>query len=138
MILKAISVKQPWTNLIVRGFKSIETRTWPTKYRGQIVICSSLQADKAALELYRPHAEKFGAISPITAEPAGMALCIAELYDCQRMIEAHERAALCHVYPGAYSLFLRNIQVFEPFPVKGKLGIFEIEVKGDKVRVKEK
>lgn len=128
MKIRAISIKQPWANLIVSGFKTIETRKWATTYRGDILICSSLQPDKSALELYGPHADRFQGHSPITAEPAGVALCIAELYDCRKMIRTDERRALCHVYPNAHSFFLRNIRKIEPFPVKGQLGIFEVEI----------
>lgn len=36
--MKAISLWQPWASLIAAGVKSIETRGWPTNYRGQIAI----------------------------------------------------------------------------------------------------
>jgi hypothetical protein len=32
--MKALSVKQPWANMIASGKKTIETRKWPTDYRG--------------------------------------------------------------------------------------------------------
>ncbi|SMC82155.1 ASCH domain-containing protein [Sporomusa malonica] len=36
--MRAITILQPWAELIVRRFKTIETRSWPTKYRGQLAI----------------------------------------------------------------------------------------------------
>ena len=36
--LKAITIWQPWAELIIRGFKQYETRSWPTHYRGKIAI----------------------------------------------------------------------------------------------------
>lgn len=36
--MKTLTVKQPWASLIVNGIKDIENRTWPTKYRGRILI----------------------------------------------------------------------------------------------------
>lgn len=36
--MKAITVKQPWASLIVEGIKDIENRTWPTKFRGRVLI----------------------------------------------------------------------------------------------------
>src|SRR3546814_13455324 len=36
--LKAISLWQPWASAIALGHKSIETRHWPTKYRGELAI----------------------------------------------------------------------------------------------------
>ena len=40
--MKAITVKQPWAFLIVSGLKDIENRTWPTKFRGRVLIHASL------------------------------------------------------------------------------------------------
>ncbi len=39
--MKALSAKQPWANLIAAGEKTIETRTWATRYRGPLLIVSS-------------------------------------------------------------------------------------------------
>src|SRR3546814_21127441 len=36
--VKAISLWQPWASAIALGHKSIETRHWPTKYRGELAI----------------------------------------------------------------------------------------------------
>lgn len=35
---QAISIKQPWAWLIVKGYKTIENRTWKTNYRGTVLI----------------------------------------------------------------------------------------------------
>ena len=104
--LKAISLKQPWANLVASGKKTIETRKWTTPYRGDLVICSSQKPQIA---------------------PAGFALCIAELYHIEPMKKEHEKKACIKVYPGAYSWFLKNIRpIRPPIPVKGKLGIFNL------------
>jgi hypothetical protein len=36
--MKAITIKQPWASLIVAGVKDIENRTWPTNFRGRVLI----------------------------------------------------------------------------------------------------
>lgn len=36
--LRAITLHQPWATLVALGVKTIETRSWPTKYRGRILI----------------------------------------------------------------------------------------------------
>ncbi len=40
--MKAISLLQPWATLVVMGVKTIETRSWGTKYRGSILIHASM------------------------------------------------------------------------------------------------
>lgn len=39
--MKAISLLQPWATLVVMGAKKIETRSWNTKYRGELIIHAS-------------------------------------------------------------------------------------------------
>ena len=103
---KAISLKQPWANLIASGKKTIETRKWKTPYRGDVVICSSKSPDIA---------------------PAGCALCIVELYSVEPMKKEHEAKACIKVYLGAYGWFLRNMRlIVPPVPVKGELGVFNL------------
>lgn len=43
--MKALSIKQPWAWLIVRGLKDIENRQWLTNYRGDILIHASKTYD---------------------------------------------------------------------------------------------
>ena len=105
--MKALSVKQPWANLIAAGEKTIETRAWATDYRGPILIVSSRLPN---------------------IEPAGFALAIADLVDCRPMTRQDELAARCSVYPNAYSWVLRNIRKIQPFPVRGRLGLYEVEI----------
>lgn len=35
---RAITLHQPWASLVALGIKTIETRSWPTKYRGRLLI----------------------------------------------------------------------------------------------------
>ncbi len=105
---KAISLKQPWANLVAEGKKKIETRKWATKYRGDIIICSSKNPK---------------------IKPAGCAICIAEIYDVRPMIKKDEKDACCKKYSRAHSWFLRNVrQIKPPIPVKGSLGIFTLDL----------
>lgn len=106
--MKAISLKQPWANMVASGEKTVETRKWSTKYRGDLLICSS-QNPKI--------------------EPYGKALCIVELYKIVPMKKEHEKNACIKVYDGAYSWFLRNRRVLKKtFEVKGQLGIYDVRL----------
>ncbi len=39
--MKTISLLQPWASLVVMGVKIIETRSWRTNYRGELLIHAS-------------------------------------------------------------------------------------------------
>lgn len=112
--MKAISLKQPWANLIAYGVKTIETRKWKTTHRGQILICSSINVDKTFL-------------SPWPDEPKGCVVAIAEIIDCRPMVKVDEIEAYCAMYPRAQSWVLQNIRRIHPLPIKGSLGVFECE-----------
>jgi hypothetical protein len=107
-LYKAISLKQPYANLVAEGKKTIETRKWTTKYRGDLLICSSKNPN---------------------IHPAGYALCMVELYAIIPMKKVHEEKACIKVYPGAYAWFLKNLRVLpRPIPIKGSLGIFKVKL----------
>jgi hypothetical protein len=36
--MKALTIHQPWASLIIMGIKTNETRSWPTHYRGPLLI----------------------------------------------------------------------------------------------------
>lgn len=39
--MKVISIQEPYASLIKEGYKKIETRSWKTNYRGEILIHAS-------------------------------------------------------------------------------------------------
>jgi len=112
--MKALSVKEPWAGLIANGAKTIETRTWNTNYRGQILIVASLK--------------------PKT-KYSGLAIAIAELVDCRPMELNDTEWACCNIYPKAKSWILSNVRKIKPFKVKGQLGIYNIEIEEDQLEV---
>jgi len=123
---KALSVRQPWASMIAGlcpgVVKTIETRTWRTDYRGDLVICSSGKPDTPGM--HWPRGEY----------PAGYALCIAELVACRPMTWHDCEKACCDLYDRAWAWVLRDIRRIEPpVKVKGRLGIFGIELKVPKV-----
>ena len=99
-------------------------RTWETSYRGEILICASQKWDpnyakdeiRDELIDHQPHLFQHG-----------YAVAIANLVDIRPMRKGDEEAALCKKYPEARSWILENIRPIEPFPVKGQLGLFEVE-----------
>ncbi len=39
--MTVISLLQPWASLVILGYKTIETRSWSTAYRGELMIHAS-------------------------------------------------------------------------------------------------
>ena len=59
--MKALSLKQPFAELIVSGKKNIELRKWNTKFRGEFLIHASKIPDKEFMK-------KFGFDNPMKNE----------------------------------------------------------------------
>jgi hypothetical protein len=41
MIKKCLSLKQPYAELLISGKKTIELRSWDTKFRGEFLVHAS-------------------------------------------------------------------------------------------------
>ena len=107
--MKALSVKQPWASMIARREKTIETRTWRTFYRGPILIVASR--------------------SPIIKGlPTGVAVCRCDLINVRPMKKEDEAAARCEFYDGAYAWVLSGVQLTLQFMVRGKPGLYDVDV----------
>jgi hypothetical protein len=118
--MKALSLRQPWAELILQGRKTIETRKWNTKFRGEFLIHAAQAYDKKPLR-------EFG----FTHLPTGCVVGKAELvdvkaYDAQTWIDDVEKHLVrAPLGKKRYGFVLRNVQRVEPKPLKGKLNFFE-------------
>ena len=50
--IPALSIRQPWAELIISGRKPIEIRSWSTRYRGRIWIHAAQHVDQQLDERY--------------------------------------------------------------------------------------
>lgn len=78
--MKAITIWQPYAAAISSGLKHYETRHWPTKYRGPLIIHASMRPlDRLRREL----ANKYNLLDA-TAH-IGEFIAICDLTDCIKM-----------------------------------------------------
>ena len=121
--MKALSLKQPWAELILQGKKTIETRTWNTKFRGKFLIHASLT----------PNAERMAEFG-FTTLPTGAIVGEAELvsvkeYPNQASWDADEDkhyGRLAQWTKKRYGYMLKNVKRVTPKPCKGMLNFFEV------------
>lgn len=114
VIVRALTIRQPYASLIFLASRDVENRSWPTKYRGDLVICASLKVDPRACK-------KFG-LDPAEL-PRGMALGRVTISDCVR----NHRSKWAE--RGHWHWVLENPRGFaEPIPVRGRLGIYRIDL----------
>lgn len=124
--MKVLSIKEPWASLIMNGTKKIETRSWKTKYRGEIYIHASLSKAK----IIKP--EVYELIKDMNFK-CGYIICKCNLVDCIYMTDKyvndmkinHYEEYICgHYEVGRYAWIVEDVKVIEPIEAKGKLGLW--------------
>ncbi|VTU38484.1 ASCH domain protein [Variovorax sp. PBS-H4] len=127
--MKAISIRQPWAWLIVHAGKDIENRTWPTRYRGPVLIHAAKGMTREEWEDAWTFAQGTGAspkaiaagITRDTIERGGF-VGIAELIDC---VMPARRVSSWHM-DGCFGFKLANVRPLPFTPYKGALGLFDV------------
>jgi hypothetical protein len=79
--MRALSIRQPHAEAILRGVKPIEFRSAPTKIRGRIYIYASLTRYSKEKEA---QLMEYHGIDDVTCDelPRGVLVGTVELYDC--------------------------------------------------------
>ena len=116
--MKALSIGAFYATAIATNFKTIETRSWPTSYRGEILICST--------------ASKQGLSHLKDSLIFGHALAIATIKDCQKFKKSDRQKAMIDRYTnmhGMYSWHLSDIRPIKPIPIKGQQRIYNTDIK---------
>lgn len=108
---KAISIKQPYANWIINGTKRYEIRSWSTKYRGRLIICSCQK--------------------PVHREAPGPNGCIVGEVKLVNIIPFKpsmvDGARLLDWIPDQYAWVLDNPTLAtNNVPVKGRLSLYEL------------
>lgn len=93
--MKALTIMQPRASLLACGAKQYETRSWATKYRGEIAIHAAAKDPHGALiklpwniqkamyeSLYKAFDIESGAIAKM---PTGAIIAMAELVNCHEI-----------------------------------------------------
>jgi hypothetical protein len=148
--MKAITLIQPWASLIALGEKRIETRSWPTNYRGPIAIhagksmpayARDLCEELEVADLLEEHGLMWEAL------PQGEVVATAKLLDCIRFAKdtawiVEEHCAIPHgqwpyltgqyeyllgdFSPGRYGFVLEDVRPLpEPIPARGFQGLWD-------------
>lgn len=120
--MKALTICQPFAELIMRGEKLVENRTWETAYRGRLLIHAG--KSEAWLRTYSPLPDHmdFGCI-------VGSAHLIGIMH--VELVKTHRRivryiGGLKHV-SGPFCWILAEVKRFEkPIPYRGAQGLFDV------------
>ncbi|MFP4119279.1 MAG: ASCH domain-containing protein [Candidatus Woesearchaeota archaeon] len=119
--MKVLSLKQPYAELILSGKKTIEIRSWNTKFRGWFLIHASKTPDKNAMKSHGYEQLPVGVIVG-KAELVGV-----KEYADQNEFEKDAGKHLATIDYGRFGFLLDNPKRLPPVEAKGKLGFWEFE-----------
>ena len=148
--MKTLTVLEPWAFLIVAGHKRIETRSWATKYRGELAIHAghAMDEDGEALieELTRPmgrgRTESAGGawLAPLKGYgfdrgEMGKVIGVVELVDVVRidrrlaMALSPKERMLGDYAEGRWAWMLEHPRrLVAPVEARGHLGLWEVRL----------
>ena len=120
----------------------IETRSWPTNYRGELLICAAKHNDskQAAYLAQREIQKVLWPLSPMGCSrqvemrdlPLGKAVAVVDLVDCLPVDEISDNIVRRELpfgdfTEGRFGWIFENVRRIEPFPVTGQQGFFNVE-----------
>lgn len=127
--MKVLSIKEPYATLIKNKIKFIETRSWKTQYRGDLIIhsCKGVYPIKEKIKhLISEQDLKYGQL-----------LCVVTLEDCIYIDEKFAGKVkkedynnyLCGDYSiGRYAWVLSNVRVLKkPVEISGQLSLWNYD-----------
>ncbi len=122
--MKALTIKQPWAQLIIEGYKKYEFRSWKTKYRGKILIHAGMSLEKDMALRFKDYNLSY---------TMGAIIGEATLEDCI-LVDEKFNEELKRIDPivygrsnhvETYAWKLTNIKKYEkPIEIKGQLGLW--------------
>jgi len=120
----ALSIRQPWAWLILNGGKDIENRTWPTQFRGWVLLHASKSGTKAEYTeaaYFALHHCGLPYIPEARQLEKGGIVGMARIVDCVTESESQW-------FQGKYGFALKDVKPVPFMACKGRLGFFKPEV----------
>lgn len=142
--VRALSIKQPYAALMLPPVCKVETRTWPTDYRGWVMICTSsvpfriwqqipISGDRQLQRMDRAMEQ----LDERVIDSCGEAIAVGRLVDCRPMTHADQDRCYVRFKPGMYCHIFEDVMPIHRFPWKGSLGYTEMhEESKQKIKLK--
>lgn len=131
--MKVLSLLQPWATLVIMGAKKIETRSWQTAYRGELLIHASRSKKGNALSGKPPFTGyinnfrglPFGAIVGSVVLKDIVPVEVLQLPENELATLTLEEKAFGDYTKGRYAWLLQNpVPLSKPIPINGSLGLW--------------
>lgn len=129
--IKAISLWEPWASAMALGLKVNETRSWPTSWRGDLLICAAQRRmgpeEQDVYERWVQPAAGEGYVMPY-----GCAVAVVRVAECgktETLAPGAVEGALGNYEPGRFAWVTTDLRRLKaPLPVKGRQQFFEVDL----------
>ncbi len=123
--MKALSIRQPWADLIVQGKKTLELRSWMVGYRGPLAIHASQTVDREACQAQglNPDQVSTGAIIGVVDLVSIIVLDDAAFESRRSEHLASDRFKTSPLYGWQVT---NPRMLSQPCPVRGRMGLFSV------------
>ena len=121
--MRALSIRQPWAWLVVSGYKDIENRTWPTRFRGRVYVhAGQLAMPPGSFPAQEDYIRQAGIWIPEDL-PRGAIVGEVSIVDCVV-------SAASPWFGGPYGWIVADpLRYAIPIPCRGRLGFFWVDEK---------
>lgn len=129
--MKALTLTQPWAQLVALGLKRVETRSWRTNYRGPFAIHAAKGMPHEAWEFAMDEMSLGVAVAP-SKLPRGAIVARARLVDVVPVEDVRDTISdREHAYgdysDGRFAWLLEDVRVLGvPVECRGSLGLWTV------------
>lgn len=132
ILMKVITIKQPFATLIAEGLKEYEFRTWRIHYRGDVLIHAGKGVDKDSMKRYEYLNLEY---------PSGCIIAKTTITDCipvdnkmKKFLKDKDELVYYGIIYGdndkkEYGFKLENVEKVNPISVNGKLSLWDYDYK---------
>lgn len=119
--VRALSIGQPWAELILRRRKPYELRSWKTNYRGPLLVHASKRVNATAAADLKVRSDRL---------ILGAFVGVANLQDVRPFTKSdakilkQKRGGDDGWEPNYYAWVLKKVRRIDLIPFKGRLGLF--------------
>jgi hypothetical protein len=137
--VKALSLRQPWAELVIRHGKRIENRRWNTKFRGEFLIHAAKGMTREEYEdayefAHDVHAALGLVVPPFDLRPGVDALQRGGIVGVARLVAVVEPTGDASQFvsvPGwhmgeQFGFVLEDVRPTRFVPLRGELGFFNV------------
>lgn len=134
--MKALTIHQPWAELIAKGRKRVENRGWATSYRGPLAIHAGKQMSDWDRQCHK-FTPRWSLPKNSNDLAKGAIVAVAHLYSCVSLTDAknfekpHPLAFVKnHEFTqGPFCWILVDVVRVDPIPCRGFQGLWKVDIR---------